>query len=111
MLKGILPAIPTCFTIDNQIDMEAQKKVIQFVIAAGAHGIVFPGLASEYNYLTSFERLELIKLLVAEVDGRLPIVAGIGASSKEESILLGKEVMKNGIDHLCLWLQRSLKRI
>jgi len=110
MLKGILPAIPTCFTIDNQIDLEAQKKVIQFVIAAGAHGIVFPGLASEYNYLTSSERLELIKLLVAEVDGRLPIVAGIGASSKEESILLGKEVMKYGIDHFMLMAPKEFER-
>jgi 4-hydroxy-tetrahydrodipicolinate synthase len=110
MLKGILPAIPTCFTIDNKIDMEAQKKFIQFVIAAGAHGIVFPGLASEYNYLTSSERLDLIKLLVAEVDGRLPIVAWIGASSKDESILLGKEVMKNGIDHFMLMAPKEFER-
>jgi dihydrodipicolinate synthase/N-acetylneuraminate lyase len=110
MLKGILPAIPTCFTNDNQIDKEAQKKVIQFVIAAGVHGIVFPGLASEYNYLTSGERIELIELLVSEVDGRLPIVAGIGASSKDESILLGREVMKFGINHFMLMAPKEFEK-
>jgi 4-hydroxy-tetrahydrodipicolinate synthase len=110
MLKGILPAIPTCFTEDNEIDKEAQKKVIQFVIAAGAHGIVFPGLASEYNYLTSAERIELIKLLVSEVDGRLPIVAGIGASSKDETILLGIEIMKSGIDHFMLMAPKEFDK-
>lgn len=110
MLKGILPAIPTCFTNDNQIDKEAQKKVIQFVIAAGVHGIVFPGLASEYNYLTSAERIELIELLVSEVDGRLPIVAGIGASSKDESILLGREVMKFGINHFMLMAPKEFAK-
>ena len=54
--------------------------------------------------------MELIKLLVAEVDGRLPIVAGIGASSKEESILLGKEVMKNGIDHFMLMAPKEFEK-
>ncbi|MGJ8738898.1 dihydrodipicolinate synthase family protein, partial [Zobellia laminariae] len=39
MIKGIIPAIPTCFLDDGQINKEAQKKVIQFVIKAGAHGI------------------------------------------------------------------------
>lgn len=110
MIKGIIPAIPTCFLDDGQINKEAQKKVIQFVIKAGAHGIVFPGLASEYTYLTSDERVELIKLLVAEVDGKLPIVAGIGAPSKEETILLGKEAMKNGINHFMLMAPKRFEK-
>lgn len=110
MLKGILPAIPTCFTNEGQIDIEAQKKVIQFVISTGANGIVFPGVASEYNYLTSDERVELIQLLVAEVNGRLPLVAGIGSSSKEETILLAKEAIKNGIDHFMLMAPKRFER-
>ncbi len=110
MLKGILPAIPTCFGPDGRIDKEAQIKVIQFVIKAGAHGIVFPGVASEYNYLSAVERIELMQLLVSEVDGRLPIVAGIGAKSNEETILMGTEAMKNGIEYLMLMAPKRFEK-
>ncbi|WP_298486020.1 dihydrodipicolinate synthase family protein [uncultured Maribacter sp.] len=102
MLKGILPAIPTCFTDRGNINLEAQKKVIQFVISAGAHGIVFPGVASEYNFLTSKERIKLIKLLVSEVNGIIPIVAGISAPSIKEVTILAEEAKENGIKHFML---------
>lgn len=102
--------MPTCFDDDNQIDIESQKKVIRFVLSAGVHGIVFPGMASEYNYLTSDERIELMKLHVAEVDGKLPIVAGIGASSIEETILLGKEAMEIGIDHFMVMVPKRFEK-
>lgn len=110
MLKGIFPAIPTCFTDSGSIDIEAQKKVIQFVIKAGAHGIVFPGTASEYSFLTSKERVTLIKVLVEEINEKLPIIAGIGSSTIEESILLGQEAIKSGIRHFMLMAPNRFKQ-
>ena len=102
MLKGIFPVLPTCFTAEGDLHPEAQKKVIHFAINAGAHGLVFPGVASEYNYLTATERGELIRLLVNEVKGRLPIIAGISEKEPEDVIALGEEALRNGIRHFML---------
>ena len=108
MLKGIFPAIPTCFSSTGEIEVDAQKKVIRFALGAGAHGIVFPGVASEYNALSPAERGELIRLLVREVDGKVPLIAGIGASQVQEVIALGQEAMNNGISHLMLMAPHHL---
>lgn len=56
MLQGIFPVIPTLFTDDNALDLEAQRQVVQFALKAGSHGVVFPGVASEYDFLTPEER-------------------------------------------------------
>ena len=101
-LTGIFPAIPTCFTQKGEIDPEAQKRVIQFTIEAGADGIVFPGVASEYKFLTADERGQLIRLLVDEVAGRIPLIAGISASHPQEVISLGLEASRNGIKRFML---------
>jgi 4-hydroxy-tetrahydrodipicolinate synthase len=47
VLQGILPVIPTLLSDRNEIDLPAQRRVIRFALEAGAHGLVFPGVASE----------------------------------------------------------------
>ena len=66
-LRGIFPVIPTLFHDDDSLDLESQRKVIQFAIQSGAHGVVFPGVASEYNFLSQEERGQLIGLVAEEV--------------------------------------------
>ena len=48
MLSGVLPILPTIFTGSGAIDEAGTRRVVEYIIAAGARGIVFPGLASEY---------------------------------------------------------------
>lgn len=102
MLQGIFPVIPTMFTDEGELDREAQRSVVRFALAAGAGGVVFPGVASEYNFLTAQERGELIKLVVDEVDGKMPVVGGASAQVSTEVISLGQEAMRNGIVQLMI---------
>jgi len=102
MLKGIFPVIPTLFTDDNALDLEAQRQVIRFALNAGAHGLVFPGVASEYNFLTPAERGELIALVADEVGDRVPIVGGASAPTPEEVIVAGQQAAASGINHLMI---------
>lgn len=57
MLSGVLPILPTIFTAAGAIDEAGTRRVVEYIIAAGARGIVFPGLASEYETLSRDERL------------------------------------------------------
>lgn len=108
MLQGIFPVIPTLFTDQDDPDFDAQHAVVRFALEAGAHGVVFPGVASEYNFLTPDERGALIALVAKEVDGRVPIVGGASAATAEEVIVAGQQAEANGIHHLMIMAPAGL---
>ena len=80
-LGGVFPVLPTVFTESGDIDGDGMRSVVDYVVASGANGLVFPGLASEYDMLTLDEREEVIGLIGAAVAGRVRFV--VGASSDE----------------------------
>ncbi|WP_174544993.1 dihydrodipicolinate synthase family protein, partial [Sphingomonas asaccharolytica] len=78
---GVFPVLPTVFTDRGDIDPDGMRSVVEYVVASGADGLVFPGLASEYDMLTLDEREEAIALVGGAVAGRVRFV--VGASSDE----------------------------
>ncbi len=102
MLKGIFPVIPTLFTDEDTVDPDAVRSVVRFALDSGAHGVVFPGVASEYNFLSAQERGELMSVVFDEVRGRVPIIGGASAATSEEAIIAGQDAKDHGIDHLMI---------
>jgi 4-hydroxy-tetrahydrodipicolinate synthase len=102
MLQGIFPVIPTLFTARNELDLAAQRRVIRFALDAGAHGLVFPGVASEYSHLSLPEREQLLALVAAETAGKVPLVGGASAPTANEVIAAGAIAMQHGIRHLMI---------
>jgi 4-hydroxy-tetrahydrodipicolinate synthase len=78
---GVFPVLPTVFTDHGEIDADGMRSVVDYVVASGADGLVFPGLASEYDLLTLDERETVIGLIGGAVAGRVRFV--VGASSDE----------------------------
>jgi len=110
MIKGILPVIPTLFTDDDTVDPGALRSVVRFALDAGAHGVVFPGVASEYNFLSDEERGGLMSVVFDEVGGRVPIIGGASASTSEEAIVAGQHAKDHGINHLMIMAPSKLGR-
>ena len=54
--RGVYPAICTPFTVEDEVDFEAQRRVVRFALECGSHGIVAFGLAGEVLKLTADER-------------------------------------------------------
>ena len=102
MLQGIFPVIPTLFTARNELDLAGQRRVIRFALNAGAHGLVFPGVASEYSHLSLPEREQLLALVAAETAGKVPLVGGASAPTANDVIAAGTIAMKHGIRHLMI---------
>lgn len=75
-LSGAFPVLPTPFRNDGAIDETDFLSIIDFAIAAGAHGVVYPGVASEVDTLTPDERRRQVELLAQRIAGRIPIVIG-----------------------------------
>lgn len=85
-LSGVLPILPTIFSPAGAIDEAGTRRVVEYIIAAGAHGIVFPGLASEYDTLSRDERLHLTRALGDWIGKRVPFIVGASAVATDDAI-------------------------
>lgn len=84
-LAGVLPILPTIFTEAGAIDESGMRRVLDYVVESGAAGVVFPGLASEYDTLSKDERLHMTAQVGRWVDGRIPFVVGASAAAQEDA--------------------------
>lgn len=108
MLQGILPVLPTPFAATGAADAAAFGRVVRFAVACGVDGVVFPGFASEVETLAGDERAALLRALMAEVDGRLPVIAGASAPLWQEVAAHGQMAAALGVRHLMVQPPRSI---
>lgn len=87
-IAGAFPVLPTIFDAKGEIDEAGFRRVAEWAIECGADGVVFPGLASEYDHLTLDERSRLVAIIGEIARGRAAFVAGCGGHSDEESAAL-----------------------
>src|SRR2546423_9627376 len=71
---GVFPIAPTTFDERGALDLESQKRAIDFLIDAGVNGICILANFSEQFALTDAERAELTTLLIDHVAGRVPVI-------------------------------------
>ena len=85
-LSGVIPILPTIFDAGGAIDEVGTRRVVEYIIGVGADGIVFPGLASEYDMLSREERLRMTARVGEWIDGRVPFVVGASSPSMEDAV-------------------------
>ena len=83
-LKGCFPVLCTPFDATGAVDPEAFDRVIDFALACGVHGVVYPGTASEVGHLDPDERAMLVARLGARLAGRVPFVVGATAEHAQD---------------------------
>ena len=97
MFKGSLVALATPFDSNNRVDFASLKGLMDLHVNEGTSGLVIAGTTGEAATLTKSEHIELISRAVEIADGRLPIIAGTGSNSTQQTIDLSHEVGKSGI--------------
>ncbi|HNR50248.1 MAG: 4-hydroxy-tetrahydrodipicolinate synthase [Deltaproteobacteria bacterium ADurb.BinA179] len=97
MFSGAIVAIITPFK-DGKIDEQSFRNLINFQIDAGVSGIVPCGTTGESATLTHEEHERVIDICVAEVGGRVPVIAGTGSNSTAEAIRLTRHAKEAGAD-------------
>lgn len=93
---GVFPVLCTPFGNDGAIDIEAQRAVVRFALACGAHGLVCFGLGAEVNRLTPQERMQLTDAIVDETQGRVPVLIGVGAEATHTAVELARYAQAAG---------------
>lgn len=95
MIKGSLPALVTPFK-NGELDLVTLKKLVDWHIAEGSHGIVPVGTTGESPTLSHAEHQKVIEEVVAAVAGRVPVIAGAGSNNTVEGISLMRHAEKVG---------------
>jgi len=102
MLKpeGIIPALVTPFTADEVICEQALRQLVRRVVEAGVHGVFALGTNGEFFSLSFDEKVQVARIVVDEVAGRIPVYMGAGGISTRESIQLVRAFELAGVDAL-----------
>ena len=97
MFKGSLPALVTPFK-DGAVDFDALKKLVEWHIEQGSHGLVPVGTTGESPTLSHEEHGAVIEAVVKAARGRVPVIAGAGSNATAEGIGLIRHAGKVGAD-------------
>ena len=97
MLRGSIVPLVTPFR-NQEIDDDALRRLIEFQIAHGSHGIGVTGTTGEPTSLTHEEREHVIELAVRTAHGRVPVVAGTGSVNYDETVRFTKFAERVGAD-------------
>jgi 4-hydroxy-tetrahydrodipicolinate synthase len=89
--KGTGIAIVTPFRDDKSIDFKALGKLIQYWLANGIDYLVVLGTTGEAVTLTNDEKSAVVDFVIENVDGKLPIVVGVGGNNTMEVVKHFKE--------------------
>jgi 4-hydroxy-tetrahydrodipicolinate synthase/2-keto-3-deoxy-L-arabinonate dehydratase len=72
--QGLFPVVPTPFTESGALDLESQKRCVDFMIAAGSDGLAILANFSEQFLLSDDEREVLTRTILEHVAGRVPVI-------------------------------------
>jgi 4-hydroxy-tetrahydrodipicolinate synthase len=97
MFKGSLTALITPFK-NGAVDFDTLKRLVDWHVAEGSHGLVPVGTTGESPTLTHAEHGAVVEAVVQATAGRLPVIAGAGSNNTAEGIELIKHAEKVGAD-------------
>jgi 4-hydroxy-tetrahydrodipicolinate synthase len=95
---GVGTALITPFRQDGSLDEAAVKRLVRRQLDAGIHFVSPCGTTGEAPTLSHREKLRINELIVEEVNGQVPVLAGAGGYDTREVIELARDLEKVGVD-------------
>lgn len=99
-IEGIIPPILTPMNDDESLNLEELRNQVNRLIDAGVHGIFVGGTNGEAYALSAEEKIETISVVVEACAGRVPVYAGTGCITTEETISMSRKAAELGVDVL-----------
>jgi 4-hydroxy-tetrahydrodipicolinate synthase len=101
-LKGIFVPMLTPLRADESVDEASLRRLVDFLVGAGVHGIWAMGTTGEFAALPESERARAVTATVDGVRGRVPVIANIGDSSTGLALRHARHAVEAGADALAL---------
>ncbi len=100
--KGVMPAVTTKFTNDDELDLKTFELNINAQLEAGVHGIVLGGTLGEASTLTDKEKRILTKTTVSIVKEKVPVLINIAEQTTKSAIELAQKAEDDGAKGLMM---------
>ncbi|MGB9847454.1 MAG: 4-hydroxy-tetrahydrodipicolinate synthase, partial [Desulfotomaculales bacterium] len=98
----VLTAMITPFDKDMAVNYDMARKLARYLADTGSDGLVVAGTTGESPTLSKEEKLELFRVVVEEVGGRVTVLAGTGSYDTAGSVALTQAAEKVGVDGVML---------
>lgn len=102
IMEGIIPPVITPYHSDLTIDIDSFGQLLEHLVASGAHAIIVGGTTGEYYLHSTDERIQLIRIAVDVINGRVPVIAGVGGIRTQDCIDLGVSARSLGCDGILI---------
>lgn len=99
-LRGCGTALVTPFAPGGAVDEAALRALVRWQLAEGVHFLVPCGSTGEAATLSAAEHRRVVEIVVEEVGGRVPVVAGAGSNDTQRAIAVSREMRAAGATHL-----------
>lgn len=102
MFSGSLVALVTPIDKEGNVDYLSLGQLIDFHLQAGTDGLVLLGSTGEGWAFSEAEKLEIVDYSLKRVNGKMPVIAGIGENSTKKAVLAAREMMALKVDGLLI---------
>ncbi len=99
-LAGCWTALVTPFTATGAVDEAALRALVDWQIASGIHGLVPVGSTGEAATLSLAERDRVVRIVVEQAAGRVPVMAGAGSNDTQAAVEASRTMAAAGATHL-----------
>lgn len=96
--KGIIPAMVTPMDKHGKVNKIALRRLTNFLIDGGVHGLFPVGSTGEWYGLTLEQKKEVIETVIDETNGRIPVYAGTGAITTKDTVEITKMAAAAGVE-------------
>ncbi len=102
MFQGSMVALATPMTATGELDKSALEALVGFHLDAGTDAIVAMGTTAESATFSHKEHRDVVKMIIALVAGKIPVIAGTGSNSTTEALELTQAAKEDGADAVLL---------
>ena len=102
---GVFPYLVSPVSPSGDVMNEVLDRLCNDLIAAGVHGLTPLGSTGEFAYLTWPQRRRVVEVVVKAARGRVPVVAGVAATTIADAVFQAREMQELGCDGLLAILE------
>lgn len=102
---GVFPYLVSPVDADGRLRTEVLGRLCDDLIASGVHGLTPLGSTGEFAYLNPSQRTEVVATTIAAAKGRVPVVAGVAATSTSEAVAQARAYQQLGADGILAILE------
>lgn len=100
--KGVLPAVTTKFTDNDELDFDAFDINLNAQLEAGVDGFILGGSLGEASVLSDDEKFALLAHTVEFVEGKVPVILNIAEQTTKAAVAYAQKALDKGADGLML---------